>query len=253
MTAEPRSFCRFFADALAYRVRRLLDVGDTERLRSITLRGGSELTYRLNRGDVRAIGETWIAQGYKLPIELEVRNVLDLGANIGATSVWLAHRYGARRVIAVEPAPGNAELARINLRRNRIEGEVVEAAVGPRTTTALFELSETSTWGLLGENGIEVTVASPQSLVDRFPAGELIDLVKMDVEGAEGELLTGETGWLEHVRCVVAELHTDRVDSDALIASMQRQGFNHCRLGEGNLYLGAIDLMIAFWRPEVTR
>ena len=47
------------------------------------------------------------------------------------------------------------------------------------------------------------TVTMP-ALLERHGA---IDILKLDIEGAEGELFRGDTGWLAHTRMVVLELH----------------------------------------------
>ncbi len=41
---------------------------------------------------------------------------------------------------------------------------------------------------------------------------ETIDLLKMDIEGGEQALLTGDTAWLSSVNAIVAEFHPSVVD-----------------------------------------
>jgi tRNA1(Val) A37 N6-methylase TrmN6 len=67
--------------------------------------------YRLNKGDLHSIREVWFEEAYRLPFEDPSGTLLDLGANIGLTGVWLAKRYAIERVIAVEPDCDNAMLA----------------------------------------------------------------------------------------------------------------------------------------------
>ena len=162
-------------------------VGNTARRRTVRFKDGTELTYRFNRGDVRAIAEVWFVGTYELPFKIRAHNIVDLGANIGAASVWLARRYGASKLVAVEPVPENAELARINLARIGIDATVLRGAVGATQGMSRFALSEDSTWGKLGPKGVEVPLLTPQLMIDRFPASERIDLVKIDIEGAEAE------------------------------------------------------------------
>lgn len=247
LSADVRSFTRFARDALGYRAQRIVDVGG-ERRRTICFKDGTELTYRLNRGDVRAIAEVWIANAYELPFEIRPRNIIDLGANIGASGVWFLRRYGGARLLAVEPVEANADLARINLARTGIEVEVLTAAVGLRAGSALFEVSETSTLGRFGELGIEVPVVTVESLIDRFPRDETIDLVKIDIEGAEEELLAGELAWLDRVSCVVVEMHGDRVDCARIIETLGQRGYRRHVIGKENLYRCRTDLMAAFKR-----
>jgi FkbM family methyltransferase len=247
LAADRRSFARFMADGLGYRAQRIWHLGGNRR-RVMRFADGTELTYRVNRGDVRAIAEVWLSGAYELPFPLEVRTVIDMGANIGTAAVWFVRHLGAERVVAVEPVADNAELARANLARTDAEAEVIVAAVGPAPGTARFELSPDSTLGRLGGDGIEVPVVTPQALVDRLPRDEPIDLVKIDVEGAEQELFDVDLAWLERVRCVVIELHGDRVDWRSITSKLTDAGFTHYPIAAADLYRGPTDIMAAFLR-----
>ena len=76
----------------------------------LRLRGGVTITYRFNKGDIWSVREVWLFECYRPPFEIAIDHVLDLGANIGLTSLWLAKRYGCGRIIAVEPSAANARL-----------------------------------------------------------------------------------------------------------------------------------------------
>jgi FkbM family methyltransferase len=248
------SFVRFAGDAFAYRAWGVVRIVRSDRRHTVRFKGGIELTYRLNRGDVRAIAEVWMTHTYELPFEIRARNIIDLGANIGAASVWLARRYGCSKLVAVEPVPDSAALARINLERAGIFAEIFSAAVGTANGRARFMVSKDSTWGRLGPEGIDVELISPQAVVDRFGPGERIDLVKIDIEGAEQDLFEGDLSWLQRVDCLVIELHADRVDWRDIISTLTRLGFSHCQISEGDMYAAPTDLTVAFHRtppPEL--
>ena len=103
------------------------------------LRDGTRLTYRRNRGDIQAIREIWLDEVYSPPREAQgLPNVVDLGANIGFTSVYLARRLRPACIVAVEPDPENARILRRNLEQNDIHSIVIEAAVGPYDGTTGF-------------------------------------------------------------------------------------------------------------------
>ena len=110
---------------------------------------------------------------------------IDVGANIGAYSLWAAD-LGAR-VIAIEPDPTAAERLRANLALNPgIDVEVVEAAAS--TVDGITSL----TTGLDSKNhlgeGQEVTAVT----LDRVAsASASIAGIKIDVEGAERLVLQG--------------------------------------------------------------
>src|SRR4051794_22115217 len=114
LTADVPSFLRFASDVFLSRLIGRVPLPNSNRDRAIRVRGGIELHYRLNRGDLQSIREVWIDEVYRLPFDVTPEVLVDLGANIGLTSLWLARRYGCRTVIAVEPSPDNARLARLN-------------------------------------------------------------------------------------------------------------------------------------------
>lgn len=232
--SDTRSLVRLCIDILLFRVLFLLPrIAVRGRLRTVRLDGAS-ITYRLNRGDIQGIREVWYLQAYRVPFGPEPRTVLDLGANIGLTSVWLARTYGCDRVVGVEPDPENVALARRNLAQNGVRGEIIEAAVGPSNGTAPFARSSHSNLGslvLLQGPTVDVAVRDPQSLLAEAGLGT-VDLCKLDIEGGEGPLLLeGDGAWLSAVRSLIAELHETVIDATAVIAAIEARGLRYYPAG----------------------
>ncbi|MDO9407678.1 FkbM family methyltransferase [Patulibacter sp.] len=138
------------------------------------------------------------------------RTVLDVGGNIGTTSVYAVARFGAARAVAFEPEPGNLRLLHQNVVANGLADrvEIVEAALSSTDGEVEFELS--------GEDGGDhrVRVGDPRSHGDamgeaertvvRVPAHRLDSLVSdgrvdlsdvaimwIDVQGHEAQVLEG--------------------------------------------------------------
>jgi FkbM family methyltransferase len=229
LAADPISFARFAADVFLSRLARKVPLPNQNRDRMIRVKGGVKLHYRLNRGDMQSIREVWMDECYRLPFDLVPERLVDLGANIGLTSLWFARRYGCASVVAVEPSPDNARLTRLNLEENQVRAEVIEAAVGPRDGTALFEDAGDSNMGHLNASGggRQVTVVSMETVLRKLPAGANADLVKMDIEGGEGPLLGENIGWLGRVRSIIAEFHPTVIDYPAVIKTIEGQGFRY--------------------------
>lgn len=227
LAADASSFLRYATDIFLCRMLRLADVPLRDRERSVRLRGDIRLTYRLNRGDLQSFREVWIEEAYRLPFPITPCVIVDLGANIGLASVWLAKRYGCSWIIAVEPCAANARLVRRNMADNDLPGEVVEAAVGPIDGAVLFEEHRHSNLGRVGSNGRRVPGVSMVSLLQSLPADSPVDLIKMDIEGSEQALLEGDLRWLEGVHSIVAEFHPTMVDYPQLIATLGKAGFRH--------------------------
>ena len=122
--------------------------------------------------------------------------VVDIGANIGVYSIFLADLVGAHgRVFAFEPDPVLFEAAVTNARVNG-KDEVVtlhNLALGSRTGQATLHRSTYNS----GDNRLSSSAAHKESVPvnvvrgDDVLDGANIDLIKMDVQGWESEVLRG--------------------------------------------------------------
>jgi FkbM family methyltransferase len=137
--------------------------------------------------------------------------VVDVGANIGYNTVYVSGRVGpAGRVIAVEPAADNLRVLRENIIANALTNVVVHAvAVGrAREVRDLFLRGDTSAVNSLFPESVYATVTGVER-VEVVPLDDLVDgeadLVKIDVEGAELDVLAGMTRLLRRsgIRLIV--------------------------------------------------
>jgi FkbM family methyltransferase len=227
-----RSRIRWAADIFLQRLPTALQGPGRSRVRTIRLRDGVTLCYRLNRGDLQSLREVWLDRAYRFPVALGNANtVVDLGANIGLTSVYLARRHHAHFIVAIEPVAANAALARRNLALNGIKAEVIEAVVGPQEGVAYFRDAQASNVGHLADDGRQVAALNITTILSRVPTAT-VDLVKIDIEGAEDKLLSGDCSWLRRVSALMIEFHTGMVDHKRLIAILNAEGFQEVRSGQ---------------------
>jgi FkbM family methyltransferase len=143
------------------------------------------------------------------------RTFWDLGANIGYFSLCAAR--DARLVRAFEPEPSNLQLLRRNVEMNDFDNiEIHQLAVGAENGTV--ELYRDTTEGsgrhsLAADSGHDgescsVSARTMDALVEEY---EEPDLVKIDVEGAEGRVLEGAMETLESGRVEwLIEVHSPR-------------------------------------------
>jgi FkbM family methyltransferase len=230
MSADRRSLLRLVLDTFLYRLL-LVAQGGCNRLRTVRLNGSVTLTYRPNRGDIGTLVETWFTDEYVLPIAVRKRGlIVDLGANIGATAVFLVRRYEAMSYIGVEPVPSNAALARRNLQQNGVPAVLIEAAVGPVAREASFAEDRSSTLGQLGPGDRLVQVVTVEDALAGVDPSERVALLKLDIEGGEETLFSSNVGWLERVDALVAELHPDLCNVDPVLRTLARAGFVEHRM-----------------------
>jgi FkbM family methyltransferase len=168
-----------------------------------------------------------VVRGRYEPDELEfVRRVLapgdtaiDVGAHIGFFTMHMAARVGeAGRVYAFEPFAPNAELLERSIAENRFATRVEfqRAAVGATsgTATLTFPVETLNSGGayLLCDGTTpltgNLTTTVPLMSLDNLDLRRPVRLIKMDVEGAEPQVIRGAARLLREDRPVIlTELH----------------------------------------------
>lgn len=161
--------------------------------------------------------------------------VLDCGASVGVFT-RKALRAGARKVIAIEPAPTAIECARRNAAMEPHGDRMVAYAKGVWIKDDLLAMSGSGTiaGGFLNDSTAAAqTIKLPLTTIDKLSAElalDRVDFIKMDIEGAEGPALEGarETLRKYRPRLAIAGYH-NREDGETLpaIVSRLQPGYMH--------------------------
>jgi FkbM family methyltransferase len=163
-------------------------------------------------------------------------SVIDLGANIGLASLYFAAKYPKSRVCAVEPSDANYELLVDNLHPLIDSGRCRalhaalwerEALLGANPLPAPERHNSFSVRELTpGEDGGAWTIKGmPMGAVIDWAGFTHVDVLKVDIEGAERQLFSGDLNWLSRVRALMVEFHDDARRESAFDAIMLRHGF----------------------------
>ena len=214
VTAGPRSFLTYLRLSLIRRHE-----GSGGRVVGLRLRplGGREVLLRPSTSDADTVWGTFAGHYHLPPPEAgDPRLIWDLGANIGLTLADMAVRFPAARIIGVEIDAENAELARRNLEPWAERCEVVQAGVWPEDGEIRYHRLAGGTSGHhvadVPEGAQAAGVAkapsvSPETLLSRSGPDAVVDFAKVDIEGAERELLRNATAWAARVRAITVEVH----------------------------------------------
>ena len=130
---------------------------------------------------------------------------LDLASFVGTNAIWWAKRGVA--VVACEPVPMTCDLLEKNIALNEVTDsvEVIRAAFGAAEGKARMSVnSYNSHFATAGELMVNVT-----TLDREFRTRHRLDLIKLDVEGAECEVIAGGLTTLRRLRPrLVIEVHS---------------------------------------------
>lgn len=145
--------------------------------------------------------------------------VYDIGANIGVITMLLARRGNecADRIFSFEPEPRNFAQLNANVAANGLQNRVATHQLALGSSEGEVELHIR---GVAGEGRHSITegkgatdsIMVPLTTCSAFAekSGSLPDLLKIDVEGAEGQVLSGMSGLLQKrpPRDIFLEIHS---------------------------------------------
>lgn len=219
---------RYSLDLILARLMRYVPAQGRGNVRSLWLRSGGQITYRLNRGDIQSLREVFAEDHYNIHGLTNVNTFVDLGANIGLTTLKVHFDLKPKYVVCVEPSPSNVKLIERNLSLNGLQAVVLTAAVGDHDGLANFQFTEDSNVGrVLSDGEVQVRLVSMQTVVGQLPHEVRIDLMKIDIEGSEAQILEGDVDWLTRVDRLVMEIHADRVDPVRCVQVLDKAGLEY--------------------------
>jgi FkbM family methyltransferase len=161
--------------------------------------------------DILLLDEIFSQREYELPTPVARRigalgplKVADIGANIGLFGVFLSTRHPLTEVVAIEADQANVAVLRRCADANRAQARwtVVPAVAATSAGTVRF-VSGDYTLSRIGDEG------EPVPAVDVFPYLAGVQLVKIDIEGAEWPILADPRFRELRAPAVVLEYHHD--------------------------------------------
>lgn len=187
--------------------------GKGERRQSFR-RLGHPFTYRLTESDRNVVMQNIVrgeCVGGRLP--RTARFIVDGGGYIGDSAAVFLSLYPESSCLVFEPSR-HAELAernlapygsRADLRHAMLAREpgafdMIEAGTGSKTVATSCDRKTLEVWTM-------------EDALRRSPTG-VIDILKLDIEGAEYDILRPPTPWLASVNCIVIELHGEVAHRD---------------------------------------
>jgi len=185
-----------------------------------------EAALRTGTSDIPTFMQIFVDGEYESPnLPPTAKTILDLGANIGLATLYFGIKFPDARIIAVEPETRNFDLLVGNTAPlgNRVETHcaaiwAVDGSVDLRTTED--DGSPIDPWGFQVRGTDGLTKAMKLKTLLANSGLDHVDILKVDIEGAELELFThGADEWLPLVDLIIVETHERfRLGSDAAVS-----------------------------------
>ena len=171
----------------------------------------NEFCVRENTSDTFVVKEVFEGNGTYRKLKIEEDDViLDIGANIGAFTIWAVQKGG--KVIGFEPCEENYTLSLMNTDNNIIDYDRYElhnlAVIGNDDKTRKFYINKMKNKGahsLVGKRGreeIDVSCINFNKILESYNP----KIIKMDIEGGEYEIIKNCNDY-KNVEQFILEFH----------------------------------------------
>lgn len=169
------------------------------------------LIVRKNTSDPHIFRQIFVQRDHSFPIDIKPKLIIDAGAYVGYSSLYFSSKYPQAKIIAIEPENSNFEILEKNTKKianiKRVKAglwhkegflKIVNAGLGHWG----FMTKEATGLGNCDVKAITVNILLKESGFDK------IDILKLDIEGAEKELFSKNyKSWLDKVNILIIELH----------------------------------------------
>ncbi len=164
------------------------------------------INIRTKTSDLSVYEKVVINEEYKLPEWIDPKTIIDAGANIGISSLYFSLIYPQAMIIAIEPESSNFAMLKDNTASQR-RIHLVRAAIW-NENKMLNLYGETNSDFQVGDGyeGDDIDGVTLDELMRRLSI-DYIDVLKVDIEGAEKEVFDSSEKWIEKVGMLVIELH----------------------------------------------
>lgn len=161
------------------------------------------------------VEEAFKKHSYYVDLETSTPTIIDAGANIGTSALYFHKLYPKAKIISIEPNPRNLEFLKKNLEENDVTNVTIipKALVGKdaERTVILYVHPRWGVFSSLKQKGWSQDQDMSPVEVETIKLSEIIsgpvDILKMDIEGAEDDVLKEAKDSLRFVSHLLLEYH----------------------------------------------
>ena len=179
-----------------------LDINFTFRSKKISLCLESTLT------DLILFTEIFLLESYHVEDINNPTLIVDAGANKGLSAVYFSSLWPRCIIHCFEPNKNLIPILKNNLQRNGVNAKVHTLAISDNDGYEYFDVSDNHQYSQLSKKETEVKVKTIH--LESFFKNQKIDILKMDVEGAEEHIIRSLKKY--NIDCIIGEVHHDRIN-----------------------------------------
>ncbi len=139
--------------------------------------------------------------------------IVDCGANVGCSVIWFATEFPGAEIVAIEPDSVNFDLLNQNV-AGLGNVRTIRAALWSSQTRVVISNPDSEPWAFRTE-ALGANTGRDRPLIDAVTMDVLLAnhsrsaslIVKIDIEGAERDVFSKNTSWIEDVDLLIIELH----------------------------------------------
>jgi FkbM family methyltransferase len=183
------------------------------------------IRFNFRRHDIPALKEVLLKNEYKallsdLTEDHESPVIIDIGAHIGLVAIWIFSIKPKAKIHSIEASPGTYKILQSNVALQSFDWRAENKAAWGKNEFITFADDSQSTMShrVNAEGGVKIPTVTFAELTQ----GKDIDLMKIDIEGAEESFLAAENVDLSRVKALIMELHPNYCNADKVMSVLQK-------------------------------
>ncbi len=196
-----------------------------------------------DHSDMSVYSQIFVSEEYKiikeilLNIKKDKYQIIDAGANVGYTSLYFAIDLNVD-IISIEPSEDNVYLLKKNIELNHLDNRIEFKCIAlSSNSNHKYNTNNNFRDGL---DWSTTTVLDPDGEINSVTLNDLllekkwdeIDLLKMDIEGAESEIFNADIDFLQKTRIIAIEVHEEFISPKKIEIILRNSGFIVFNIGE---------------------
>jgi len=201
---------------------------------------GYKISFHSRQNALGIVREIFFLGDYAFKTDSTAPRILDAGANIGLATLFFKRYYPKAHITSFEAAPENFKLLEENIERNGLQNVTpIFGVLGKDTSTRTFFYNPERPGGSTGLGSVAESKTRSNFVKTEVPGIKLstyiteeIDLLKMDIEGGEGDVFQEleESGKLRHIKQMVFEYHANESNTENkltdILSTLERNNFS---------------------------